>query len=142
MNISTDTMMSKIGYIFLSWRRHLQKRIQPAGCTLKQHHVLRKLSRDGFLTPSQIADELFCDRPTASVIIANLYKYGWIKKEADPDNRRTYRISITGAGMAKLEETSHSLLTDQNPLKDLSNKEQEQLYTLLQKVQNNFEQIL
>ena len=138
MSISTDKMMSTVGYIFLSWRRHLQKRIQPAGCTLKQHHVLRKLSRDGFLTPSQIADELFCDRPTASVIIANLYKYGWIKKEADPDNRRKYRISITGAGMAKYTETSQILQTDRNPLKGLSKQEQEQLYTLLQKVEANF----
>lgn len=138
MSVSTDKMMSKIGYIFLSWRRHLQKRIQPAGCTLKQHHVLRKLSREGFLTPSQIADELFCDRPTASVIIANLYKYGWIKKEADPDNRRKYRISLTEEGMAKYIETSQILQTDRNPLKGLSKPEQEQLYTLLQKVEGNF----
>lgn len=134
---SAEKIMAKLGNVFLSRRRQLQKRIQPFGCTLKQHHVLRKLSRAAYLTPSEIADELFCDKPTASVIIANLHKYGWIRKEANPENRRSYRMHITDEGLEKLEETSKALQSAQNPLKGLSDEEKAQLYDLLQKIQNN-----
>ena len=52
-------VMSRLGVIFLTWRRYLENGIRPYGITLKQQYLLRQLSAEGFLYPSDIADKLF-----------------------------------------------------------------------------------
>lgn len=104
MSSRNQLPISRIGVIYLNWTRRLQRLLLPHGITLKQLHVLQELLRRKVLFPAQIADMLYCDRPTASVIIRNLEKQGWIEKEKDLDNRRRFRILITETGRAKVNE--------------------------------------
>lgn len=46
----------------------------------------------------------FCDRPTATVIIRNMEKQGWVSREPDEQDRRQVRVVITAAGRARLDE--------------------------------------
>jgi DNA-binding MarR family transcriptional regulator len=96
--------MRRLSFAFLTWRRHHQRRLLPFGITLKQLHVLRQLSRSDYLYPSQIAEMLFCDRPTATVVIRNLGKQGWVEREKDELDRRQVRVILTAEGRAKLGE--------------------------------------
>ena len=82
--------MPRLSVAFLTWRRHLQRHLVPFGITLKQVYVLRQLVRREFLYPSKIAEMLFCDRPTATVVIRNLGKQGWVVREKDEQDRRKY----------------------------------------------------
>jgi DNA-binding MarR family transcriptional regulator len=80
------------------------RHLVPYGITLKQAFVLGRLERREYLLPSKIASLLFCDRPTATVIVKNMEKRGWIRRERDTADRRQMRVIITDAGRRKLDE--------------------------------------
>lgn len=44
---------------------------------------------------------LYCDRPTASVVISNLKKYGLIASEKDEANGRRQKVTLADAGREK-----------------------------------------
>jgi DNA-binding MarR family transcriptional regulator len=96
--------MRRLSFAFLTWRRRQQRCLLPFGITLKQLHVLRQLSRNDHLYPSRIAEILFCDRPTATVVIRNMGKQGWVVREKDEQDRRQVRVILTAKGRAKLDE--------------------------------------
>ena len=98
------SIIGRIGIISQLWKRHLQKQLVPHNITLKQIYLLKHLIRVDYLYPSRIAELLFCDRPTASVIIGNLFKTGWVKKDHDSENRKRVRISITLERAKKLNQ--------------------------------------
>ena len=101
-------VMRHLGVAFLRWRRYLQRRIAPHNITLKQSHVLGQLAEKAFLYPSRIAEMLFCDRPTATVVLGNMEKHGWVERQRDTQDRRQTRIMITGQGRDKLAEIRQS----------------------------------
>jgi len=130
--------ISRIGVIYLAWSRRLQKELLPHGLTLKQLHVLQELQRRPVLHPAEIAEMLYSDRPTATVIIANLQKNGWVTSERDPENGRRKCIAISPAGRAKVAAVKQSGFRGNSgfPLEScLSAEEARQLDTLLRKVQ-------
>lgn len=102
--MKSQTGMGRIGTVFLTWRRWLQKGYAKYGVTLKQSFLLGRLASHEYLYPADIAEALYCDRPTASVIIRNMEKAGWIERETDPQNGKRQRIRLTRAGLAKRDE--------------------------------------
>ena len=98
------SVIGRIGVISLMWKRYLQKQLLPHNITLKQTYLLKQLIRVDFLYPAKISELLFCDRPTASVIIGNLVKNGWVQKNHDPENKKRVRISITLLGAKKVNQ--------------------------------------
>lgn len=128
-------IMAKVGTIFLTWRRYLQRELNPYKITLKQLYVLRQLSRKEFLYPSQIADMLFCDRPTASVVIKNLERDNWIRREKDAENAKQVKLYLTPEGLEKLISIKFSEEGKGfNPLECFTVEEQEQFNLLLNKL--------
>jgi DNA-binding MarR family transcriptional regulator len=130
--------MGKMGTAFLTWRRYLQKLVAEHEITLKQFSVLRRLSSVEFLHPSEVAEILFCDRPTATVIINNMRKYGWVESKKDPANRKFQQIFLTSKGQHKLEEINTSEKLQQNhlfdPLACFSEEEKTEFDRLLRKL--------
>jgi DNA-binding MarR family transcriptional regulator len=102
------SIIGRIGIIYLTWSRFLQKQLLPHDITLKQIYLLKQLIKTDYLYPADIADILFCDRPTVSVIIRNLEKKGWLEKQTDLENRKRIRISITLAGAKKLNQVTEN----------------------------------
>jgi DNA-binding MarR family transcriptional regulator len=136
MNIQNKMpTMSRIGVIFLTWRRYLQKRIQPCGITLKQLYILRRLQKKDFLYPSEIAALLFCDRPTATSILHTMKNKGWIVSERYPLNMKKQRIILAEAGKEKLSSLSNfSTEPAFDPMACFSPDERVQFEMLLQKL--------
>lgn len=132
--------MALLAVNHLTWRRFLQQGLQPQGITLKQLYVLHELERHHSLYPMHIAEILFCDRPTASVIIKNMEKQGWIKREKDTKDSRRFLISLTDAGKMKAEETGLNELTNGvDPLGCFSKEEIKQLQNLLERMRDHLE---
>ncbi len=133
--MSKMSPMSRIGVIFLTWRRCLQKRILPYGITLKQLYILRQLQKKEVLSPSEIAVLLYCDRPTATSILNTMKAKGWVMSERDPLNMKKQRIILTDAGLKKLSSLSgFSLEPDFDPLACFTLEERSQFELLLQKL--------
>lgn len=127
--------ISRIGVIFLTWRRCLQKRILPHGITLKQLYILRRLQKKEVLYPSEIASLLFCDRPTATTILNTMKRKGWIMSTQDPLNMKKQRIILTDAGREKLSSLSGiSLEPAFDPMACFTQEERSQFEILLQKL--------
>lgn len=137
MNQKMPTM-SKIGVIFLSWRRFLQRELNAHNITLKQYHVLKQLSLKEFLYPSQVAEFLFSDRPTVTVIIKNMEREGWIKRVPDEDNGRQVKLYLTESGRDKVNQLkefdSNDRYGDFEPLSCFSPEEVMELNRLLDKL--------
>ena len=103
--VKHEDVLEAISQIHLGIRRYLQAGLETQGLTLNQNKLLLMLRRRPFVYPSDAADLLNCDRPTASVIIRNLEKKEWVAREPDPESRRRVRIVLTEAGRAKADQT-------------------------------------
>ena len=137
----TPTTMACLAESFLLWRRYCQLRIKPLGLSLKQAFILGQLTQSD-LNPSQIADLLFTDRATVSVMLQTMTKRGWIKKEKDPSNRKFVRISITPLGLQKLEELrilESQLPKREDPFKGFSRQEKADLHRLAKQLRTRME---
>jgi DNA-binding MarR family transcriptional regulator len=132
-------IMALMGMNHLTWKRHLEAPLLKEGWTLKQVYLLRKLRESGPLQPSAIADMLYCDRPTASVIIANLEKRGLVSRERSKEDGRRRLISLTASGEKELDRLV--LLDPGRPAFDptacLDDAEKTELERLLQKVREH-----
>jgi DNA-binding MarR family transcriptional regulator len=106
MSESSPSIMDRLGIAFLTWRRYLHGRLVPHHITLKQSFVLSRLAQQEYLLPSQIARFLFCDRPTATVIVRNMERQDWVTRSTNPQDKRQKRVTITPAGRAKLREVN------------------------------------
>ncbi len=128
---------SRMGTIFLSWRRENQKKLQAYKITLKQLFLLQKLEKEACLSPSEIADILYCDRPTASVIINNCQKNGWITKSKNAQNKKYSVIKLSKEGQSKVKDLNSKIcFSEINPelFSCFSKSEKETFLSLLTKL--------
>jgi len=95
-------ILGLIAQCHLTWKRYLQRRLVKHGVTLKQLYVLSRLAENASLFPAEIAELIYSDRPTASSIIRNLEKKGWVSRSIDPNNARRTLIAISGDGRSKI----------------------------------------
>lgn len=104
MNTSAATsgVLGLIAECHLEWKRYLQRRLSNHDITLKQFHVLNRLDRHDALHPMDLAESLYCDRPTVSTILRNMKKRGWVDRGIDPKDARYILVSITPAGRKTL----------------------------------------
>lgn len=131
-------LMNRLGVIFLTYRRQLQKELIPHQITLKQQYILKQLAKREYLYPSEIAEMLYCDRPTASVVIKNMEKQHWVSKEKDLVNGKQIKITLTDNGRKKLADLKKALQTSPyssyNPIECFSDDEKKQFEQLLNKL--------
>lgn len=131
-------IMQAVGTASLLWKRYAQKNIHPYGVTLNQYEVLRQLSKKGVLFPSDIAEMLFCDRSTATVVIRNIERKGWVERRVDAKDHRRFRVILTPAGARKYAEVPWDRpefkRTRFKPTAVFSETEKEQLVSLLAKL--------
>jgi DNA-binding MarR family transcriptional regulator len=136
--------MGKLGTSFLIWRRWLARGYAKHGLSLKQYYLLRHLDREDYLYPADIADLLFCDRPTATVVIRNMEKAGWAARTRDPDNGKRFRIVLTDRGRSKLEAARSDPQRPENlfdPLSCFSVEERSTFDALLTKLMDHLEEL-
>ncbi len=132
--------MNMIGFIFLTYRRQVQKELSAYDITFQQERILKYLAERVYFYPSEIAELIFCDRPTASVVIKNMEKKNWVKKSKDSENGKQVKVTLTSIGRKKVIMLKKSLknLPDQvyNPAECFSENEQAQFEELLIKYWN------
>ncbi len=102
-------LVDQIGRIHLTWKRRIAQDLAPYEITPKQIYVLRELRARRSLTPSEIADMLYADRPTTTSMLSTLERAGWITRRRDPDNGKRVIVEISPAGVRKLESVPERL---------------------------------
>lgn len=115
------------------------------GITQAQFRVLltvwQMTGRAGSVTPSVLAERLFIERPTATVLIGKLVERGLLMRVADTADRRSYGLRVTEAG-GTLLRTVGPLATEtaERTLTVFDKSEQEQLQSLLLRLETHLRQ--
>jgi len=133
--------LSQMAQVIHRFRRYRQAHVASFGLTLPQFNVLVQLDRHATLHPSRIAELLFSDRPTTTVILKNLERQGWIERSRDEANRKFVVVRITAAGRGKLRELREAERVQAagfDPLSCFTAEEIEQLEALLDRLIAHF----
>lgn len=87
-------------------KRKVQKYLIDIGLTpgQGQARILQYLDRGTPVNQRELAEACMLDVTTMSRAVNRLEKLGLLKRERDPDCRRSYRISLTQEGKEKTEE--------------------------------------
>ena len=135
--------------------KNLEKLFEEAQTELKTMIVFHKAERtfraaeshvfkDHQLTPTQfsVLETLYSKGDlriqNLTVVIRNMVRDGWIKRETDPDDRRACIVSLTEKGRKKIIEVLPDHIQNvQKVMSIFSEEEQKQLQSLLKKLKGS-----
>ena len=123
-------------------KKFLGPKLQVLGLTVGegQARALRTLLEEGTMTQKQLADLCMRDAATMSRNIDRLEKAGLLKRENNPGCRRSYLICLTEEGKEKAKQVQKIFRElDERIWGDIPEKEMEQLYETLLRIERNME---
>jgi MarR family 2-MHQ and catechol resistance regulon transcriptional repressor len=109
--------------------------LEAQGLSVSQFGTLEALFHLGPLCQHEIAGKLLKSGGNITMVIGNLEKRGWIRRERVADDRRMIRIHLTPAGrrqLAKILPAHVAAIT--RAMRNLSNEQQEALRDLCRKL--------
>lgn len=86
------------GKVNLLVRKALSDGISELGLDLPQYDAMSAIFRFPGLTQSELADKLLVGRSNLSMLLPELEKRQWIKRETDETDRRVRRLHLTARG--------------------------------------------
>ena len=72
-----------------------KQKLTPFGITPVQHLILAVLAEKEYVSPAEISDQIAMDGATLSGALERMAEAGLIKKEENPEDRRSIRVSLT-----------------------------------------------
>ena len=105
------------------------------GLSFSQFMVLEALYSKGKLSISEVRDAILSSVGTISLVVNNLDKMGYIKREADPNDKRICILSLTDSGekiISKIVPENEKMINDY--MKKLDYEERKTLLELLKKL--------
>lgn len=72
-----------------------KQRLAPYGITPVQHLILTVLAEEDFLTSAEISERILMDGATLSGVLDRMAEASLIRKEENPQDRRSLKISLT-----------------------------------------------
>ena len=105
------------------------------GLSFSQFMVLEALYSKGKLSISEVRDAILSSVGTISLVVNNLDKMGYIKRESDPNDKRICILSLTDSGekiISKIVPENEKMINDY--MKKLDYEERKTLLELLKKL--------
>ena len=81
-----------------------KQKLAPFGITPVQHLILAVLAEEDFVSPAEISDRVAMDGATLSGVLDRMTEAGLIKKEENPQDRRSIRVSLSPKAKRMREE--------------------------------------
>ncbi|MGA2957629.1 MAG: MarR family transcriptional regulator [Thermodesulfobacteriota bacterium] len=81
-----------------------KQKLTPFGITPVQHLILAVLSEKEYVSPAEISDQIAMDGATLSGALERMAEAGLIKKEENPEDRRSIRVSLTSRAKKMRED--------------------------------------
>lgn len=123
-------------------RTTYDRRIKELGLTRSQWWVLTHLFRNDGITQSELAEWLEIERPTLGRLLDRLEDNGWVRREADSQDRRAKRVFLTDEvrpAMHSMREIAAGVRTD--ALLGLNEDEQEAFVDTLLTIKANLSKL-
>jgi len=108
--------------------------------TVDQWLILKSLNDGRYLKQKELAEITGKDMPTLTRIIDLVCKKGLTERVIHKDDRRSFTVHLTAAGIAKLDELSPKVSEIRmKAWENLTDQDYEQLKTILNKIYQNLE---
>lgn len=123
-------------------RQLIRPKLQELGLTPGQGQVgiLNRLLQKPNLSQRELADLCHLDATTMSRSLDRMEEMGFLKREKNPDCRRSYQISLTPEGQKKAHQVQELLAAmDEIICAGLTGEEQEAFLCILGKICENME---
>jgi MarR family transcriptional regulator, organic hydroperoxide resistance regulator len=138
-----DRIVETAIYLQAESRRLAKEQCARHGITATQLNVLKLLQSIGDLSLSELSKKLSATNSAVTGIVDRMVEAGLVAREQNPDDRRVWKIRLTGDGRAiakKLDVAPWEIL--QRALMALPPGELEQMITTLNKVVDHIEHIV
>ena len=140
---STDDVLELIHQLMHQYRS-LQFRVLREGpheLTHMESKVLAYFCRRPGATQSDLVAHTGRDKAQLARLIKSLRERGWLRAEADPQDKRNLRLTPTAEGQAvQATLAAQARLLSAQAVVDFSEEEQARLIDLLQRVQRNLDE--
>jgi MarR family transcriptional regulator, transcriptional regulator for hemolysin len=133
-----DTLPFEIAETANALRRAFDRRAATLGVTRAQWKVLFRLGRNPGLRQVELADAIDVEPITLSRIVDRLEEAGLVAREADPADRRAWRLRVTEKAqplIAKLRKLAEGLMGD--AFKDLTEEDLAVMHGKLARIREN-----
>lgn len=111
--------------------------VRESGLTPAQFGVLEALYNKGDLRICELIEKILTTSGNITVVIKNLEKEGLVKKSQDPEDKRSFIISLTGKGKEVIEQILPNHINNIISIFEvLSDEEKTTLKNILKKFKN------
>jgi MarR family transcriptional regulator for hemolysin len=107
MNSSESRCQASIGYLVADltrlFGRVFDRRASHLGLTRVQWRALKRIHQDEGITQAALADLLDMEPIAVGRVIDRLQKAGFVERNADPDDRRCWRLHLTAQSLQVMD---------------------------------------
>lgn len=126
-------------------RRFIRPYFIELGLTVGHGHprILKELREHGAMNQKELADACLIDTTTMSRNLDRLEKMGLVKRESNPNCRRSWVIDLTEEGREKADKVLEIFrMTDEIMKAGMTSEELETLEHILDKIEDNLNQAI
>lgn len=84
--------------VFSKMERLGDEHIQSLGLTGAQFDVIAQLSQNEGISQQGLSEKLFVTKGNVCGLLGRMEEKGWVRRDADPDDRRAHRLYLTDEG--------------------------------------------
>ncbi|MDS0788484.1 MarR family transcriptional regulator [Proteus vulgaris] len=143
LDISPMGLIGRLGNITLHLSREMEKVFSQFGLNTSSFDVLATLRRAGnpyTLSPGEMLSTLMVTSGTMTNRIDQLEKAGWVIRKVNPQDGRSFLVSLTPQGLELINQVIEAHVNNQKRLvAGLSQQEQQALNALLKVFLNSLE---
>jgi DNA-binding MarR family transcriptional regulator len=114
--------------------------VMPKGIHPRDYAVLRVLAGRDAYSQQELAEQLGINRTMMVKLVDKLERLGYAMRSRNPEDRRSYQLSVTGAGREAMRRLGPSVALGESRLTEpLSGKEKQRLVELLTRLMPELE---
>ncbi|WP_250228639.1 MarR family winged helix-turn-helix transcriptional regulator [Anaeropeptidivorans aminofermentans] len=130
-------LMIAFGRTLQALHKRSSEIFKSGGLTTSQFAVLEALYHKGSMTVNELTKSVLSTSGNMTVVINNLIKSALVTRSINPEDGRSYLISITEKGSEYIKEIFPNHMKDlQEHFKPLSQEEKEQLIRIMKKIRD------
>ncbi len=104
MNDKLRSLIRLTNHIYRSTQAHVDKRLEELQVTTGSYPFLLRLNKGDGISQSELSRDVNVDKAMAARTIKRLISLGYIKKEANKEDERAYKIYLTDKGKSVIPE--------------------------------------
>ena len=133
-------MANLVGILERHRRRYINEQLRSTGLYGSMFFIMLKLECSPGINQDQLSEHLFIDKTRTARTARSLEKSGYITREIDEDNRRQYKLYLSGKGAELLPEIRRVLTEWHTDISaGISGSDYETALRVLEKMYQNIE---